>query len=248
MGTKNVYLMNALITGGVRRLGRYISYYLADRGYNLAIIYNSSSQNELKTTAGFLESKNIEYNFYKCDVSNLGSLKLTIEKINSDFKCIDLLINNAGIIKKIDFEKISEKIYDDILNTNLKAQLFTVQYSLKMLRKSSDASIINIASLGGLKNWVDFFPYCISKAGVIKLTYLLAKKLAPDIRVNAIAPGTIIIKNEESDFIDHVKMESLPLKKYGEPADITLAVGYLIESKYVTGQLLTVDGGRMVVT
>ena len=236
----------ALVTGGVRRLGRFISYYLAESGYNLAIIYNSSSKAELDKTSAFLKSKKIKFKFYKCDIKNLSSLKKTVQKIGKDFDKIDVLINNAGIIKRIDFEKITPQIFDDIINTNLRAMLFTSQFCLSLLKKSGQPQIINFASLGGLLNWSNYIPYSVSKAGVIKLTQLMAKALAPKIRVNAIAPGTIIIKDEEAGTPQKTLMEKIPLKKYGNPDDIISALNYLIHSPYVTGQILTVDGGRVI--
>ena len=212
----------------------------------MAVIYNSTSKEELSKTTEFLKSQNILYKFYKCDIRNLDSLKNTIDKVGKDFGKIDLLINNAGIIRKIDFTKITEKIFDDFISVNLKSALFAVQYSMKYLEKSKSPSIINIASLGGLQNWAAYMPYGISKAGIIKLTYLLAKRLAPKIRVNAIAPGTIIIKDEEAGTPEKTPMEKIPLKKYGNPDDIVEAVKYLINAPYVTGQVIAVEGGRLL--
>lgn len=137
-------------------------------------------------------------------------------------------------------------MFDKFLDINLKAALFTSRFSLKYLNKSKEPLIINIASLGGLQNWVNYIPYGVSKAGIIKLTYLLAKRLAPKIRVNAIAPGTIIIKDEEAGTPDKTPVKKIPLEKYGSPDDIIEAVKYLISAKYVTGQVIAVDGGRLV--
>jgi pteridine reductase len=236
----------ALITGGARRLGRYISYFLADEGYSLAIIYNSTSRSELLKTSAYLKSRSVRYKFYKCDLRNTAKLEKIISKAGSDFKKFDILINNAGIIKKIDFSKITGNIFDDFISVNLKAALFTSQFCLKYLKKSKTPLIINIASLGGIQNWTNYIPYSISKAGLIKLTYLLAKKLAPSIRVNAIAPGTILIKNEKAGTPEKTPMNKIPLKKYGTAKDITEAVRYLIKSTYVTGEVLTVDGGKLL--
>jgi pteridine reductase len=236
----------ALVTGGVRRLGRYISYFLADEGYSLAIIFSSSSKTELSETIRRLETKSIKCKFYKCDLKNLNATKRVIQKIGKDFKKIDLLVNNSGIIKNIDFKDITPSLFDDTINVNLRSMMFTSQYSLPYLLKSSNPQIINFASLGGLLNWVNYIPYGISKAGVIKLTYLLAKRLAPKVRVNAIAPGTIIIEGEEKGTPAKAPLNKIPLKKYGKPDDIISAINYLINAEYVTGQIITVDGGRLL--
>lgn len=236
----------ALITGGARRLGRQIAYFLADVGYELAIIYHSSPKGELQETSENLKLKKIKFKFYKCDIRNLSQLKRTIEKIGADFKKLDLLVNNAGIIKKIDFSEITPKLFDDTINTNLRAALFTIQYSVKYLNKSQEPVIINMASLGGMQNWTGYMPYSISKTAMIKLTYLLAKQLAPKIRVNAIAPGTIIMDGEEAGTPGKAPLEKIPLKKYGKPANIISAVKYILENDYVTGQVLAVEGGRLL--
>jgi NAD(P)-dependent dehydrogenase (short-subunit alcohol dehydrogenase family) len=237
----------AFVTGGARRLGRQIVYFLADEGYDLAINYNSSPQRELNKTSNYLKSKKSCYKFYKCDLRDLKALKHTVNRIEKDFGRIDLLVNNAGVIEKVKFEEITPKLYDDILNINLRAALFTCQFCLSLLKKSSNPVIINLASLGGLKNWVNYFPYCISKAGIIKLTYLLAKALAPKIRVNAIAPGTIVVRGEEGSSPEHVPLKRIPLKKYGSPQDVIEAVKFLLNCKYITGQVIVLDGGRTAV-
>jgi NAD(P)-dependent dehydrogenase (short-subunit alcohol dehydrogenase family) len=234
----------AIVTGGIRRLGRYISYYLADNGYNLALIYNSSSQQEIFQTEQYLKQKNIRFKFYKCDIKDLTGLKNTIDAIGNDFEKADLLVNNSGIIRNIQFEELTPEIYEDVMNVNLRAVLFASQFSLPYLRKAEEPSIIVIASLGGLQNWTSYFPYSLSKTAVVKLTKMMAKSLAPQIRVNAIAPGTIIIEGEEGGTPGKSPIEKIPLRKYGKPEDITNAVDYLIKAKYVTGEVIAVVGGR----
>ncbi len=239
-------IKNAIVTGGIRRLGRYISYFLANEGYNLALIYNSSTKEELNQTSKVLSSKGIKYRFYKCDITDQAKLRKVIQSIGKEFRKIDLLINNAGMITRVDFEKITPKLFDETIALNLKAPLFISQYSLQYLRKSIAPLIINISSLGGLQNWTGFIPYSTSKTGLVKLTYLLARKLAPKIRVNAIAPGTIIIDGEEKGTPEKTDVEKIPLKKYGNPNDIVAAVKFIIECQYLTGHVIPIDGGRLL--
>ena len=236
----------ALITGGVRRLGRQISLYLASKGYDLALIYNSSTAAEIKRTSSLLNAFGIKYKLYKCDLKNTRQIKKTIAKIGSDFKKIDVLVNNAGVIKKIDFLDITEVLFDNTISVNLKAPLFVSQFAVKYMQRSKAPVIINIASLGGLQNWSGFIPYSLSKTGAVKLTYLLARRLAPKIRVNAIAPGTIIIPGEEKGTPAKTDVTKIPLKKYGSPADIISAVEFIIECSYLTGHVIPVDGGRLL--
>jgi pteridine reductase len=237
----------AVVTGGARRLGRQISYVLAEDGFDLAIIYNSSPKGELeKATKRFQELKR-RFRFYKCDIRRISQVKKTTAKIGKDFGKVDLLVNNAGVIKRMKFTEITENIFDDTLAVNLKAGLFISQMILPYLQKSDNPSIINIASLGGIKNWAEYFPYCISKAGMIKLTYLLARELAPKVRVNAIAPGTIVVEGEETGAVTKASWANIPLQKYGNPKDITDAVKFLLNCEYITGQVIVVDGGRTVI-
>lgn len=228
----------------MRRLGRYISYHLAENGYDLAIIYNKSSLQEIRKTQNYLQNLNIKLKFYKCDLTNLSKLKDVTGQIGKDFKKIDLLVNNAGVIEKIKFENIKEKNFDLLIDTNLKAPFFTAQYFIPYLKKSESPVIINIASLGGIQNWKGFIPYSISKNGLIKLTKLLAKELAPEIRVNAIAPGTIEIQDEKAVIKDRISKEKILLKKYGNPDDIITGIDFILKCSYLTGEIITIDGGR----
>lgn len=236
----------AVVTGGVRRLGRKIAYALGEDGYDLALVYNSSNAKEIKITSDELKRRGVRFKFYKCDVADTKQLKQTIDKIGREFKRIDVLINNAGVIRKIEFEKITPEIFDFFININVKAALFASQYGLKYLNKSKTPCIINLASLGGLQNWTGFIPYSVSKTGLIKLTTLLAKRLAPKIRINAIAPGTIVIDNEKAGTTGIISSEKIPLKKYGSAENITEAVRFILKNDYLTGQVITVDGGRIL--
>lgn len=193
-----------------------------------------------------LKELNVKFKFYKCDIINIYSLKKTILKIGQENRKIDLLVNNAGIINKKNFEDITPELFNKTINVNLRAPLFTSQYALKYLIKSSDPCIINIASVGGFQNWSGFIPYSISKSGIIKLTYLLAKKLAPKIRVNAIAPGTIVIKGEEKGTPEKIPAKKIPLKKYGNPRDIIEAIRFILNCDYLTGHVIPVEGGRLL--
>jgi len=237
----------AIVTGGARRIGRHISYALAEEGFDIAIIYNSSSKNELTKTSARLKELNARFKFYSCDIKKIRELRKTVSRIANDFEKVDLLVNNAGVIRKMKFTELTEAVYDEILAVNLKAQLFISQAALPYLLKSDKPAIINIASLGGIKNWTEFIPYCISKSGVIKLTYLLARELAPRVRVNAIAPGTILVEGEEESISDRAAVKNIPLQRYGNPKDIVETVRFLINCEYITGQIIVVDGGRTVI-
>jgi NAD(P)-dependent dehydrogenase (short-subunit alcohol dehydrogenase family) len=200
----------------------------------------------LINAAKFLSQYRGSYRFYKCDLRDFKLLKNTVGEISRDFGRINLLVNNAGIIRQSDFLNITPAAFDDILAVNLKAPLFLSKYCYKLFRGAEDPQIINIASLGGIMNWSRYMAYSISKTALIKLTHLLARSLAPEIRVNAIAPGTIVIYGEETGKIPKIGKDKIPLKRYGKPGNITEAVKFLLNCDYINGQVLTIDGGRSI--
>jgi NAD(P)-dependent dehydrogenase (short-subunit alcohol dehydrogenase family) len=141
----------------------------------------------------------------------------------------------------------TERLWDEALDTNLKGMFFCSQAAAKaMLKQGRGGSIVNIASVGGLQAWSGYLPYSVSKAGVIMLTRLLARGLAPSIRVNAIAPGTILLEHEPRG-VSRIPMRRIPLRRYGKAGDITELVVFLAtRAGYVTGQVFAADGGRSI--
>jgi len=237
----------ALITGGARRLGKDISIALAKRGYDIVLNYNESGKNVLEETISKIHETGVTVNAIKCDVSNVSEIKKMFQEVHIKYKKLDLLVNNAAIFKHFDFLRTSEKTFDKFINTNLKSVFFCCQEAAKIMLKNDENHnrIINIASLGGIQNWTGYIPYSLSKVGVIKLTQLLAKKLAPKILVNAIAPGTIIIDNDDNDNVNTEDVKKYPMKRFAKSGDLTSLISYLAEeNNYITGQTFIVDGGK----
>jgi len=237
----------AMVTGGARRLGRDISIELGRSGFDIVLIYNKSTKDILTDTISKIRATGVNVTAIKCDVSKAAEIKKMFRKVYVKYKKLDLLVNNASIFEHTDFFETDEKFFDKIMNTNLKSVFFCSQEAAKiMLRsKSSSGKIINIASLGGIENWTGFIPYSLSRIGVIKLTKLLAKRLAPDILVNAIAPGTILIDNDANETVDFKEEEKYPMKRFARSGDITSLINHLANTnEYMTGQTIIVDGGR----
>ncbi len=236
----------ALVTGSGRRLGRQIAYALAQSGFNVAIHYNKSERGAREAVKR-IKNLGRDVIAMKADVSNRQQVYSMIKRVVNHFKKIDLLVNNAAIFIDSPLEKITDNIWDKTLNINLKGVFLCSQIASKFMVQRKSGKIINIASLGGLRAWSKHLPYSVSKAGVIMLTKCLAKSLAPYVLVNAIAPGTIIIPNEEGHSLRHDDPQKFPLRRYGTPSDITDAVLYLATtSTYITGQTIIVDGGRSI--
>jgi len=238
----------ALITGGAKRLGKDISISLASIGCDLFINYNSSTSSDLDALELELKKYDIELNFYKADISDASEVEKMFKDFSNRFGSLDILVNNAAIFRYIDFFDISEKDIDEFLGINLKGTLFCSKEAAKLMKREDSNTypqIVNIASLGGILNWTGFIPYGISKAGVIKLTELLSLRLAPDILVNAIAPGTIYIENDKNPLINFKEVDKYPLNKFGKSEDITSLISFLVnENKFITGHTFVVDGGR----
>lgn len=239
----------ALITGGARRLGRDIASVAADSNYDIVLNYHSSPQDVLKDTVEFLSEKNVDVIPYKADFGNPEEIKRIYFYIKNRFNRLDLVINNAAIFRQVDFFDIDENILDEFYKINLRGVvLSTVEASkIMMYNTNKPAKIVNIASLGGIENWTGFVPYSVAKAGVIKFTYLAAKKLAPDVIVNSISPGTVLIDNDKNDNVVLDNVKNYPMKRFGESSDVKSLLKFLFnENSYITGHNFVVDGGKIL--
>ncbi len=237
----------ALVTGGARRLGKDISIELGKCGFDIVIAYNRTGKNLLKETVSEVKGTGVKVSAIKCDISKVSEIRKMFRKISDHHKKLDLLVNNASVFEYSDFFDIDEKFYDKFSETNLKSIFFCCQEAAKIMLASElkCGKIINIASLGGIENWTGYIPYSLSRVGVIKLTKLLAKRLAPEIAVNAIAPGTIVIENDANDTVDFKEEKKYPMKRFAKSKDIASVIKYLaVENNYITGQTIIVDGGR----
>jgi NAD(P)-dependent dehydrogenase (short-subunit alcohol dehydrogenase family) len=231
----------ALVTGAAKRLGRAVALRLAKEGADVVIHYNRSKPQADEAVAEIagLGRRSIAL---QADLGRLTEIKRLFQQTNDNFGRLDMLVNNAANFIPAHLEDTTEKIWDTALDTNLKAPFFCAQTAAPMLKKSGGV-IINFADIGGILAWPGYIPHCASKAGLIMLTKCLAKALAPEVRVNAIAPGTITMSGDptewEADFVRRA-----PLQRAGTTEDVADAVSYLVHAKFITGQVLVLDGGR----
>jgi pteridine reductase len=230
----------ALVTGGAKRLGRAIALHLAREGANVVIHFHSSASeaHEVVTQITSLGRRAISVPAdlaKKSDIDNLFAA-------TKEFGRLDILVNNASNFLHADFAAITEEIWDGALDVNLKAPFFCSQAAAPLLKKNNGI-IINLSDVAGFLGWTGYIPHSVSKAGVSMLTRILAKALAPEIRVNAIAPGTITMPGDPPDLAaDFIKRA--PLKRTGTTDDVTSAISFLINSPFITGEVLLLDGGR----
>ena len=231
----------ALVTGAAKRLGRAVAQRLAEEGADLVIHYRSSGA-EAATLVAEIENLGRHAVPLAADLSSVTEIKRLLDETAKTFGRLDILVNSAANFLPASIVSTTEQVWDSSLDTNLKAPFFCAQAAAPLLRRTRGV-IINFADVGGILGWPGYVPHCISKAGVIMLTRVLAKELAPEVRVNAIAPGTITMPEDppewEQDFIQRA-----PLKRSGRPSDIAESVLFLAQSEFITGQVLVVDGGR----
>ena len=233
------------ITGAAKRIGKEIALTFNELGWNIIIHYNSSKSdadnladqinkdnpNSAKTVQGNLDVKE--------DVQKI------INEVNNSFPSIDLLINNASTFYPTPIDEISEDHWEKLIGSNLKGPLFLIQ-GLKENLKKSNGSIINITDTNLTKGVANYSIYSAAKAGLEAITKGLARELAPEIKVNAIAPGAML-EPPDVTWTEEQKnkvIENIPLKRMGSEKDIANAVKFLTNSEYITGQTIKVDGGR----
>jgi pteridine reductase len=231
----------ALVTGAAKRIGRAVALRLAHEGAGVVVHYNNS-KSEADSAVAEIENLGRKSIAVQADLRDVSQIRRLFQQTFARFARLDILVNSAANFLPAHLEDTSEEIWDKTLDTNLKAPFFCAQAAAPRLKKSGGV-IINFADIGGILAWPGYIPHCASKAGVIMLTKCLAKALAPEVRVNAIAPGTITMSGDpsewEADFIRRA-----PLHRAGTTEDVADAVSYLVQAKFVTGQTLVLDGGR----
>lgn len=233
-----------IVTGGARRIGRAICLALAERGAKIVINYNNS-ETDANELLNELNRNNPESAIaVKADVSNSDEVQKMVESTIARFKTIDALVNNAAIFFKTQLPDLSEHDWDLFMDTNLKGPFLCSQKVIKVMSDKGSGKIINIVdSFVISKEAEHYIPYLASKAALVMLTRTLASALAPDIHVNAIAPGPILFPDNFTEEEKKKAVENTALKRNGSPQDIAMGVIFLIESEYITGEVLHINGG-----
>ncbi|MDC3113441.1 pteridine reductase [Gammaproteobacteria bacterium] len=233
------------ITGAAKRIGKEIALSFKELGWNIIIHYNSSKEDALNLAK---EINNANKNTAITVQGNLDvkeDVNAIIKEVLDAFPSIDLLINNASTFYPTPIDDISEEHWEKLVGSNLKGPLFLIQ-GLKQKLKKSKGSIINITDTNLSKGVANYSIYSAAKAGLESITKGLARELAPEIKVNAIAPGAML-EPPDVTWTEEQKskvIKSIPLKRMGSEKDIAEAVNFLAHSQYITGQIIKVDGGR----
>lgn len=233
----------AMITGGSRGIGKAIAIRFASLGAHLAVIYAGNQPAAEAVCQTCREEYGVQAIPYQCDISIFEASKQTVSQIKADFGTVHLLVNNAGITRDGLCATMKEEDFNTVMNTNLKGAFHMTRHCVPLFLRNREGCIINISSVSGLTGNAGQCNYAASKAGLIGLTKSVAKELAPrGIRCNAIAPGFI-----QTDMTalqtDHPLIRQIPLGAMGKPEDVADAAAYLATARYVTGEVLRVDGG-----
>jgi len=240
MNNKN---KSALVTGAARRIGKGIALFLAEKGYNIALHYGSSDNDAQKTAAAIRET-GVMCETFKCDLYNEDETLSLLPRVAQTFPNFTLLVNNASIFKKAAIADTDPDNFNRHIAINLKAPFFLTRDFARICKTGHVINILDSRITHGSAKRNDYAVYTLSKKALAELTGMSAVEFAPDIRVNAIAPGLIFPPAGKSDDFLDKKAQNTPLKRKGAVADIVKAVQYLLENEFITGQILYVDGGE----
>ncbi|MFL2998542.1 MAG: 3-oxoacyl-[acyl-carrier-protein] reductase [Candidatus Neomarinimicrobiota bacterium] len=239
----------AIVTGASQGIGEVISRHLAHAGAHVICV--ARTEEKIKKISNSILEKGGSSSYFTCDVSQPNSVRELIENSLKKFNTIDILVNNAGITKDSLLMRMNEKNWDIVLDTNLKGIFYCIKSTIRSMMKNKFGRIINISSIVGITGNAGQSNYAASKAGLIGMSKSIAKEVATrNITVNCIAPGWI--KSEMTDGLsEDIKknfLDRIPMKKIGKPEDIANTVIFLAskEAEYITGQTITVDGGRTI--
>lgn len=230
----------ALVTGAAHRLGRAFALALARHGYAILLHYHLSAV-DANEAASEIQSLGVPVYLVQADLTNttdLYSLFSTLDKLPHRLK---VLVNSAALMPRGDVRTLSAADFDSALALNLRAPFLCAQESAK--RMEAGGLIVNVTDIGAQKAWSGFPAYTVSKAGLESLTRVLARSMAPRIRVNAIAPGLVLPSEYVTEEEWKRLVERLPLKRPASVDEIASALEFLLENEYITGQTIIVDGG-----
>jgi NAD(P)-dependent dehydrogenase (short-subunit alcohol dehydrogenase family) len=235
----------ALITGGARRVGRSISTALANAGCHLAIHYHQSAQ-EAADLVQAAREMGLRADSAQADLRQPGEIDALFAAIERKFGQLDILVNSAAEMQVQDLLAASVDEWEQAMDLNLRAPFLCVQHAARLMN-AQGGNIVNVSDIGARKTWTRFPLYSISKAGLEMLTRLAARALGPSIRVNAVAPG-LVLRSPETDPEQWERLyQALPLGRPGTPEDVARAVVFLCRNDFITGETITVDGGRQLI-
>jgi NAD(P)-dependent dehydrogenase (short-subunit alcohol dehydrogenase family) len=229
----------ALITGSAKRIGKEIALDLARRGARIAVHYKSS-ESDAKKVAGDAGA------IFQADLTDTNAIDRMFRQLAATFGRLDILVNSASVFAAATADDAAPEHWDSQMDANARAPFFVAQHAASLMRPNGGGKIINIVDVAGELIWPSYLPYSVSKAALIAVNRGLAKAWAPEIQVNAIAPGPVLFPEDYTDEQKRLAIDRTLLKRAGSPEDVVRAVIFLLENDYITGEVIHVDGGRHI--
>jgi pteridine reductase len=232
----------ALVTGGAVRLGRAICEGLAQHGFDIALHYNNSEE-QARNALAAVEAVGRNAFSIQSDLTDATACVRLVDDVKSRFGALDVLVNSAASFETTRIGQTTSDQWDQILALNLRAPFLLSQAAAEQMR--AGGCIVNIADLAGVQAWPSYLAHGAAKAALIHLTRSLTRALGPKVRVNAVAPGAVLLPDDFGTAAAQRLVDQTPLRRLGTPDDVVNAVRYLIDADFVTGTLIVVDGGRL---
>ncbi len=232
----------AVVTGAAHRVGKFIALELAEAGAHVAVHYNSSEAQAL-TTVEEIRQKGVRAIAAGGDLSAPEGIDHLFQSAEAEFGGVDVLVNSAAIMERGEVLTLTLEDWQRTLALNLTAPFFCAQRAARSMLARGGGAVVNIADLSALEPWAKYPAHSVSKAGLVMLTQVLAKALAPRIRVNAVAPGPVVKPPDWDEARWRTVGQHTLLKRTGSGYDVARAVRFLVEQDYITGETLVVDGG-----
>lgn len=233
----------ALVTGAGHRVGRALAVALGAQKMTVAVHYNASA-GEADQTVALIEKAGGKAKSFQANLANEAEPVRLVASVVKELGPLRVLVNSAAVMKRQPFGAVTANDWDATMSLNLRAPFLLSQAAAPEM--TDGGAIVNIADLAAFETWPSYIPHSISKAGVIKMTEGLARVLAPSIRVNAIAPGAVLLPDDWGEKTGERLSDTTPLHRLGDPQDVVDAMLYLLHADYVTGETIVVDGGRRI--
>jgi pteridine reductase len=229
----------ALITGSAKRIGKEIALDLARRGARIAVHYRSSAS-EARIVAQDVGAA------FQADLTDTSAIERMFREVANTFGRLDILVNSASVFGAATADDTDPEHWDAQMDANARAPFFVAQHAARLMRQTGGGKIINMVDVAGELIWPGYLDYSVSKAALIAVNRGLAKAWAPEIQVNAIAPGPVLFPEDYTDEQKRLAIDRTLLKRAGSPSDVVRAAIFLIENDYITGEVIHVDGGRHI--
>jgi pteridine reductase len=236
----------ALVTGAGRRVGRAIALAIGAAGMRVVVHYNGSAEGA-RETARMIEQAGGSASVAQADLTDPAAAERLVDESVARDGSLAVLVNSAAMMRRTPVGETTVAEWDDMFALNVRAPYFLAQRAAPALR-ASRGCIVNVADLAAFETWPAYVPHGMTKAAVVQMTRALAHALAPEVRVNAVAPGVVLLPEGWTEADAERLCRTTPLQRLGTPEDVAGAVLYLIQAEYVTGEVITIDGGRHVRT